>query len=338
MSRRITRSLFFVGVLGLCLVAFQGIVLAGAKDPEYPTKPITFYLPAPAGGTTDAITRPLLDAVGKHLGQPCVVVNKPGGSYTLGAIPVMQGKPDGYTLGVYLGTNLYLVPHMEESPYKDISGFTVINNYAKFMYLASVRGDAPYKTWKELIEHERQKPKSVKVGLPGARSMGAQGIAMWEIEQKERINLSYVIFKGSNETLPALLGGHISLDVSDMGPARMQYIKDGKVRIVAFVGKEKAAGYEDIPSFYDLYGIDASSLIGIWGPRGIPNYILDKLEEAFEKGIKDPTFLSMMKQAYTPLVYMNRAQVNKEISTLIPKYSEIIKKLRIEEAKEKEKK
>ena len=335
MYGKIKKSVVLAGIVGLSIVFLQGAGLAGTKDPDYPTKPITFYLPAPAGGTTDTITRPLVEAVGKVLGQPCVVVNRPGGSYTLGAIPVMQGKPDGYTLGVYLGTNLYLVPHMEDSPYKDISAFTVINNFAKFMYLASVRGDAPYKTWKELIEHERQKPKSIKVALPGARSMGAQGIAMWEIEQREGVNFTYVIFKGVNETLPALLGGHVSLEVSDMGPGRMQYIKEGKVRIAAFVGKEKAVGYEDIPSFYDLYGIDASSLIGIWGPKGLPNYILDKLERAFEVGIKDPNFLSMMKQAYTPLVYMNRAQVNKEISTLIPKYTEIIKKLRAEEEKMK---
>ena len=335
MSRKMKRELILVVILGFSIFFFQETGLAAAKDPDYPTKPITFYIPFAAGGTTDVITRPLLDAVGKHLGQPFVVINRPGGSATVGAIPVMQAKPDGYTLGAFIGANLYLAPHMEDSPYKDISGFTVINNYAKFMYLASVRSDAPYKTWKELIAHEKQKPKSVKVGIPTARSMGGQGIAMWEIEQKEGVQFTYIVFKGSNENLPALLGGHISLDISDMGPARMQYIKEGKVRIVAFVGKEKAAGYEDIPSFYDMYGIDASSLIGIWGPKGLPNYVLDKLENAFEKGIKDPAFLNMLKQSYCPLVYMNRDQVNKEVSTLIPKYSEIIKKLRIEEAKEK---
>jgi tripartite-type tricarboxylate transporter receptor subunit TctC len=120
-----------------------------------------------------------------------------------------------------------------------------------------------------------------------------------------------------------------------MGPTRVQYIREGRVHLLAFIGKDKALGFQDVPSFPELYGIEATSHIGVWGPRGLPDYVLERLEDAFAKAVKDPNFINAMNRAYAPLVYMNRAEVNKDIRELTPKYAEILKKIKAEEAKEK---
>src|SRR4030042_2080595 len=131
----------FIGI-GMCFLLLHCFDLARAKDPEYPTKPITFYIPYAAGGSTDVAVRPLLEAVGKHLRQPIIPINKPGGSAAIGAMAVMNAKPDGYTLGAHAGGHVFILPHTEECPYKDLSGFSFIMNYGKYIFAVIASSDA----------------------------------------------------------------------------------------------------------------------------------------------------------------------------------------------------
>ena len=321
--------------IGVWIFLFFSPDLVKAKDPDYPTKPITFYIPYAAGGSTDVAVRPLLEAVGKHLGQPIIPVSKPGGSATIGAMAVMNAKPDGYTLGAHAGAHIYTLPHMEECPYKDLSGFTFIMNYGKYIFPIIVRSDAPFKTWKEFIQWARQNPRAAKTGLVGGKVQTPQGWAMWEVEQKEKVEFAYIVFKSSTESLSALLGGHTNLDATACSPSSMEYVKQGKLRILVYVTKEKAPGYEDIPSLQELYGIAATTYMGVWGPKGLPNYALQRLDEAFAKGVKDPHFIDVMNRMYTPVVYMSRAELNRDVNEMFQKGAKMLKILRAEETKEK---
>lgn len=335
MRKKIKRILLIIGIFGFLIFIFQGIDLVVAKDPDYPTKPIAFYITFGAGGLTDTVARSLLEATSKHLGQPFIPINKPGGGGTLGAIPVLNAKPDGYTLGQFVGGHIFLLPHLEECPYRDLSGFTFIMNYVKFIFPVIVRTDAPYKTWKEFIEWARQNPRAAKVAFPAAKSQSPQGMSMWQVEKKERIEITYMVLPGTAEALSALLGGHITMEAMSADAATMSYIKEGKFRILAYMSKEKIPGYEDIPSFHELYGIVAPTFMGVWGPKGLPTYVSEKLDDAFAKGVRDPNFVNLANRLYTPIVYMNRAEVNKETSEMFRKVGELLKILRAEEAKEK---
>jgi len=158
---------------------------------------------------------------------------------------------------------------------------------------------------------------------------------LWEVEQREKVEFAYIVFKSSSESLSALLGGHINLDATALSPAYMEYVKEGKVRILAYLTKEKAPGYENIPSLQELYGIVASTYMGVWGPKGLPNYVLEKLDEAFAKGVKDPNFIDVMNRMCTPVVYMSRSELNKDVNEMFKKGREMLKILRAEEAKVK---
>jgi len=193
MRRKTGVYLFAVGILGLWVSLFQSIDLAEAKDPDYPTKPITFYIQVVAGGTTDTASRAIIEAASKYLGQPFIPINKPGAGGAIAAMAVMNAKPDGYTLGVNVGSSTLIMPHSEECPYRDLSGFTLIMNFGRFNWPLFVRGDAPWKTWKELVEWARQNPRGVKAGITSARSMAPTGIAVWKAEQKEQVGFSYLV-------------------------------------------------------------------------------------------------------------------------------------------------
>jgi tripartite-type tricarboxylate transporter receptor subunit TctC len=331
MVKQMIRCLILIGVLGAPLLVPQVVFAAS----DYPTKPINFNINYAAGAAVDVAMRPLLDAVGKQLGQPLVPINKPGGAGVVAALAVMNSKPDGYTLGSCSGGNTLVTPHLDDSPYKDLSGFTFICNYGKFLLPVMVRADAPFKTWKEFIEWAKKNPKrAAKVGVLGSRTQSPSAMVMWEAEQKEGIETSMIVFKGSAESNTALLGGHITMDAGSISPQAIQYVKEGKFRVLAWLGKEKMAGYESIPSFYEMYGVIVPSIMGVWGPKGLPDNVLSKLDDAFAKGVRDPGFINIMNKMSMPVVYMNRAELEKEVKEMFPKAGKILKILMAEEAKE----
>jgi tripartite-type tricarboxylate transporter receptor subunit TctC len=335
MERKMVRFLIVVGLLGTFGLLFQGPRSAGAKDPDYPTKPITFYINAAAGGSTDLAVRLLLEAVGKHLGQPVVPVNKPGGAGLVAALAVLNAKPDGYTLGSCSGGNTFVTPHLKESPYSDLSGFTFVVNYGRFLLPVMVRSDSPHKTWKEFIEWARKNPRGAKVGVLGSRTQSPSAMAMWEAEEKEGVKFTMIVFKGGADSNTSLLGGHITMDAGGISPMAISNIKEGKFRLLAYLGKEKMPGYEDIPSFYEMYGIVVYSIMGVWGPKGLPDYVLEKLDDAFAKGVKDPAFLNLMNKMNMPVVYMDRRELEKEVREMYPKAGRTLEMLRKEESQEK---
>jgi tripartite-type tricarboxylate transporter receptor subunit TctC len=335
MNGKTRRIWIIVGIIAVWFFLLQGFDLIEAKDPEYPTKPITFYVPYAAGGAFDCGARPFLEAASKYLGQSFVVVNKPGGGGTLAPATVMNSKPDGYTLGGFLGSSILVMPHSEVCPYRDPSDFTLIMNFGKTVLAAFARDDSPWKTWKEFIEWARQNPRGAKVGVVTAKWMDNTGIALWHGEQKEKVELTRIMFKSSAECATALLGNHINLYTSAIDLTSMPYIKEGKLRILAYLTVEKAPGYENIPSFQELYGFPISNLMGILGPKGLPQYVLHKLDDAFAKAANEPSFKEVMNRMYTPTAYMDRAEINKYVGEMFPKIGEIVKNLKTEEMKGK---
>jgi tripartite-type tricarboxylate transporter receptor subunit TctC len=330
------RVSFILGVFVMLIFMVQGIDLAMAKDPDYPTKPITCYIPFGPGALADVASRPLLEAAGNHLGQKIIAVNKPGAGGALSNLTVMNAESDGYTLGICTPGNIYLAPYMQDTPYKDLSRLTLMMNFGKFILTNMVRGDAPWKTWKDFIEWARKNPRAAKIGAPGGRSQNFSAMTLYRVEVKEQIEFTIMPFTGAaGESQQNLLGGHITMDSTAISATMFPYIKEGKIRILSYLSNFKLPGYEDIPSFPELYGFECPNILGVVAPKGLPNYVLEKLDAAFAKGVKDPNFISGLNRFNLPLVYMNRDDFTKEVSRTSQEVGEMFKKLRAEEAKGK---
>lgn len=334
MKKAVKKILVIImGVIGLCFFLFPSGDLAMAKDPDYPTKPITCYISFGAGGTTDLTSRAFIGAAGKYLGQPFIPVNRAGAGGTHTAMAVLTAKPDGYTIGTITASSAFMAPFWEETPYKDLSGFTMLVNFGFYSYPLLVRADAPWKNWQEFIEWARKNPRAAKISLTGAKSTASQALVLCQVEKQEKVEFAYIVFKGSAEVFSALLGGHITMYTSSADAACMEYIKEGKLRILSYLGSEKLPGYENIPSTQDMYGASIPNILGLFGPKGLPDYVLKKLDVAFAKAVKDPDFVNFMNRAVTPVVYMDRFQLQKHVEETFPKVREIVKVLQAEEAK-----
>ena len=322
-----------MGVFGLFFFLFLSNDLACAKDPDYPTRPINFYIGFGAGGPGDLLARAFIEPAGKFLGQPFIPILKPGAAGSIAVMAVINSKPDGYALGVVMASGIFVAPFSVEAEYKDIAGLTMLSNFGGGCHVFMVRNDAPWKTWKEFIEWARKNPRGAKIGIIGAKSVTSTGIALWQVEKKEQVEFTCVPFKGGNaEMIPATLGGVITGFAGGADAINMQYVSEGKLRILTYLGAEKVPGYENIPSCPEMYGISMPNVQGVVGPKGIPDYVLKKLDDAFAYAVKNPDFISAMKRLGTPVIYMDRAQMNKYVEENFQKFGEVMKAMKAEEA------
>jgi len=323
----------------ICFLAFLGFSLIGAfivssaSGGEYPTKPIDFIINFGAGGTTDVSGRALAELASKYLGQPLVPINKAGAGGSIGVTYIKNAKPDGYTIGTMTNSPPFVLPFVQDVPYDVLQDFTYIMNYGEHLFFLAVRSDKPWKTWKEVIDFTRAHPAELKVGVAGSRVTNVNGIALSRIMLKENIKFTFVPFKSSAEILTATLGGHIDIFASSVDPAVKDYVKMGKLRILAFISDKKISGFEHIPSTREIHGVGIPWALGIVGPKGLPSDIVKKLEEAFLKGVKEPSFEKLMTNMDTAIVTMTSQQFTEYIHKTYKEQKEIVEKLKEEERK-----
>jgi len=334
MSRELKRMLVIVMVLGSWLVLFQNIDIAGAGDPDYPTKPIDFYISIGAGGSTDLACRAIIDAASKHLGQSFTPINKVGASGAIAAMTIKTAKPDGYTIGACTPSTIFIVPFKEGAKY-DYADFTWIQNFGSYVFPLVVRGDSPWQTWDELIAWARKNPRGVKIAISGARFLDYKGLVLWQIEQKENVEFTYLTYKGTHDAQGALLGGHISIMAMSIIPTTRSYLETGKLRILAYLGKNKAPGYENLPAANEVYGFGIPDFLAVYGPKGLPDYAVRKLDRAFSKAVKEPSFIKAMNRMNMPIVYMDHDTLTKYLAETFSKTAKLIEQVKAEEARKK---
>ncbi len=294
----------------LCLVLFLLFTPLGYSEEsevaKFPSHPITFIVPLPPGGPTDLAIRLMSKEAEKHLGQPIVISNKPGGTLTIGIAAIAAAKPDGYTIGYCGHSGMFVVPLIEKVPYHSIKNLEPIMQFGGYNFGIIVKADSPFKTFKDMIDYARQNPKKLTYGTSGANSM--QNIIMEQIARKEKVQITHIPFKGTPEVQIALLGGHILFGAGDFNAS---LVEAGQVRPLLLLRDEQSAEYPKTPILKDLgYDIPSPMTINVFGPKGIPEGIIKKIEDAYTKALKEPAFTKGMKEdLLLPIVHRNRKQL-----------------------------
>ncbi|HXG04000.1 MAG TPA: tripartite tricarboxylate transporter substrate binding protein [Candidatus Binatia bacterium] len=264
---------------------------AGAAD--FPTKPVTLICPWPPGGSTDVMMRALAEATGKHLGQPVVVENKPGGSGTVGpATMAATARPDGYTLS-QIPITVFRLPHMVKATWDPLKDFTYVIHVSGYTFGVVVKADAPWKTWQEFIAYAKANPGKVTYATPGAGT--TLHITMEAIAAREGIKWVHVPMKGGAETTPAVLGGHVTATADSTGWAPQ--VDAGHLRLLVTWGHQRTRRWPHVPTLKDLgYGLVSNSPFGIAGPRGMDGKVVKILHDAFRKGMEEPAYLKTLER------------------------------------------
>jgi tripartite-type tricarboxylate transporter receptor subunit TctC len=268
---------------------------------RFPDRPIRVFVPFPPGGTTDIQMRALAEPLGRRLGQPVVIENKPGAGGTLGASTLAQGtRPDGYTLSV-MPNSVFRVPvMMARPPYDPLADFTWVVRMVGYTFGIVVRADAPWQTLGELLADAKANPGKITYGTPGVATLD---VTMERIAQLAGgIQWVHVPFRGGADNIQALLSGQINVSAESSSWAEL--VLDGRFRLLATWGEQRPRRFPMAPTLREA-GIDIvnASPYGIAGPKGMDPEVVRTLHDAVRDTLNDPGHLAILERFDMPMMY-----------------------------------
>ena len=315
------------GMRVMLFVAVVTLMLSGAAQaaPDYPKGTIQIVIPFAPGGSTDIFWRSIGDFVARNIGGTLAFVNKAGGGGVAGISFVVNSKPDGYTLATGNSDPLNISPlFTPDIPYDSDKDITYIAKTAIFPFAFIVRAESPFKTLEELVAFAKANPGKLKCGVAGVGTTPHMIIEMFNRDAK--IEITPVPFSGGGEVVPNLLGGHIDMTVLSIAPVKSLYTAN-KVRFLALFAPKRPAGFPHIPTIAEK-GYKASNIatgIGLIGPKGLPQPIVKKWEDALEKTMKEPQVIATVDKLEGLVIdYKRGEEYRKEILAEYAAFKKIV--------------
>lgn len=270
----------------LLVAAIPGIGAEGAAQ-DYPNKPIRFLVGFTPGGSSDSIARLVGQRLGERLGQQIVVDNRGGASGTIAAELVARSSPDGYTLLLATPGSLTIAPilkrHMSFDAEKDFAPITQIASTSAVLLTLP----AGPNSIRELIERAKSSPGKLNYASSGYGSSNHLAAELFKI--MTGIEIVHVPYKGSGQTMPALLSGEVQLTFGPVVPA-LPLVRSGRLKALGVTGARRTLAAPEIPTIAEAgvpgYAID--SWYGVAAPARTPARILDRLTLEVRSIVKLP--------------------------------------------------
>lgn len=269
-SRPLRTALIAFATLAAC-----ALTSAQAQAP-YPSQPIKFIVPYAAGGVPDTVARFTAQRLSDRIGHSVVVENRPGGNGSVAAAAMAAAPADGYTLMVtdsaMLSVNPLFFSQLAYSPQKDFMPVAVLARAPLFL---AVHESVPVRTLREFIDYVKEHPGKINYGSAGVGS--THHLTMEAMKSALHLNITHVPYRGSGQSVPALLGGHVQALFSAY-PALRGAIETNRVRLVATNAAQRSPLAPDVPPLADVIpGFDLITLIGMYARTGTPPAIIQKI-------------------------------------------------------------
>jgi len=314
--------------LALVTLLFILPLFGKATAADFSKGTVSFVVPYPPGGVTDAIARMFAQVFSKYIKQTTMVVNKPGAGTALGTLEVVNANPDGHTLGVFSNALLasqYVLPEPV-----DLKGLEPVALFNFDPNTIGVYEQLPFQSINDMVSFAQKNPKKLKVGIHSGT--GTAHLYMVAFMKKAGIDAeaNYIAFKGGGDAKAALAGGHIDVATDVFGVFR-PLVDAKKVRILAVARERRHPLYPNVPTLKEQgYDISWGTFHGIFTTKGTPPEIIQILEKAIESTTKDKEFLSLMEKNQFPVEFRdlqkfklflkNEDKVYKEIATEVGLY------------------
>lgn len=304
------RSLLACAAL-LALSAFGNVSIAQDQS-AYPNKPIKFVVPYSAGGLPDTVARIFAQRLGDRLGQSVVVDNKPGANGVVAAQALATSLKDGYTFLVTDGSMFSINPAI----YKNIGydyqrDFVPVSLAARAPLYLAVNPKVPANTLREFILLAKSKPGTLNYGSSGVGS--THHLTMEAMKSSLGMELTHVPFKGSGQSVPALIGGQVDVLFSAF-PSLSGFVKAGQAKLLASNAAERSTLAPDVPAIAEVIpGFDFAVIVGVLAAKGTPAKAIERISAEMAKIAKMPEVIQALNTAGVDPVGSGPADYNKAI-------------------------
>ena len=270
--------------------AAAALLAAGATqaaDPPYPSKPIRFLVPGAAGSAPDLRARVIAPRLGKALGQPVVVENRPGALGLIAAREAAQSAPDGHTL-IMNGSLLLMSDVLTPDPsFAGMRAFAPVTAVSAGPLILATSATLPARSLADLLAMARTVPGKVTYATVGPGSL--QQIVAATLERAAGVTMLEVPYKSQGLEVPDLISGQIAASFAYY-PVLAPHLQSGRVRALAVASGRRLAALPDVPTFAEagFPGIEGKGWMGVMVPLGTPEAIIRRLHEELARILTAP--------------------------------------------------
>ena len=310
-----------VAAAAVCLAVLFAVPALAA---DFPARPVTYIIGWATGGGSDLVSRVLCAEAEKHLGQPIVIVNKPGGSGAKAYVEISQARPDGYTIGNTTGTIsthkfMGVIPIGHEA-------FEVVITFNSDPGGLWVKKDAPWKTLKEFVEDARKRPGEITVAASNPGSITRLGLQLLEL--KENVKFKIASQSGGESAGPSLVaGGHV--DACQAAPVTAKSLYDaGEIRPLGIMSETRVDAFPDAPTCMEQgYDVVMHNARQILAPKGTPKEVVDKLYAAFKAAAESETFKKFMNESGSMILTWDQKQSTEFLEKQDAQFKELLQQV-----------
>jgi tripartite-type tricarboxylate transporter receptor subunit TctC len=299
------RLIRFMLALAIAAASASGALAA------YPDQPITMIVPFPAGGGADAAGRLLARHLERKLGQPLVVVNRPGAGGEIGFAAIARARPDGYTIGIVTAPNVVVLPIQRATQYK-LADLAPIANLVDDVGVFFVRKDHRFQSIKDLVTEAKARPGRIDVATTG--SGGLPHFALLSLQKNTGAKLMGIPYTGTVPIRQAVLAGDVDVGFITIADLSSD-LQGGLVRSLGQASAQRSPNAAQMPTLREQ-GVDVviSALRGVAAPARTPAPVLRMLADSIASIARSPEFQQEALAQKMPVRYLGPREFQAELA------------------------